>query len=240
MVLNREKGASPLYAQLEQFFKHEIERGTYQYGDIFPGEKALMDRYEVSRITVRQAVGNLTQAGYLQGKRGIGTVVIYRKIDEHIKGVISFSEEMRLHGIHMSTSYCEIDTVPADDTVAYHLNLGEGEACFRLVRVRCAEKKPVVYSLTYMPQSMNMPLDSACYMDSLYHYLSTEKDIVVATAKDTFEASLATKEIANFLQIQKGDPVFVRTRKSYTSQEALVEYTICYYPGDTYKYSIDL
>ncbi len=240
MVLNREKGAPPLYAQLEQFFKHEIERGAYQYGDIFPGEKALMDQYEVSRITVRQAVGNLTQAGYLQGKRGIGTVVIYRKIDEHITRVISFSQEMQLHGIHMSTSYCEVDTTPASDTVAYHLHLVEGEECFRLVRVRCAEDKPVVYSLTYMPKLMNMPLDRSCYMDSLYDYLSKEKSIVVATAKDTFEASLATQEIADFLHIQKGDPVFVRTRKSYTSQEVLVEYTICYYPGDTYKYSIDL
>ncbi len=240
MELNREKGAAPLYAQLEQFFKHEIERGAYQYGDIFPGENALMDKYKVSRITVRQAMSNLTQAGYLQGKRGIGTVVVYRKIDEHIEQVISFSEEMRRHGIHMNTSYCEIQEVSADDTVAYHLHIAEGSTCTSLTRVRCAEDQPIVYSLTYMPQEMEMPLDRTLYMDSLYQYLSSEKNIIVAKAKDTFEASLATKEIAKFLHIQIGDPVFVRTRKSYTMTNQLIEYTVCYYPGNTYKYSVDL
>ncbi len=239
-MLDRSKGAVPLYSQLEQLFKHEIERGKYQYGDIFPGEKKLTEVYEVSRITVRQAIANLAQAGYLQGHRGIGTVVVYRKIDEHITGVVSFSEEMRRHGILMKTSYCEVSEISADDAIAYHLRIGEGEPCTQLIRVRCAEDQPIVYSLTYMVKDMNMPLDKTLYMDSLYNYLSSEHGIVVAHATDTLEAGLATEEIGSRLQIHLGDPVFIRTRKSYTVAKRLIEYTICYYPGNTYKYTLDL
>ena len=92
-MLNHEKGAPPLYSQLESIIKMQIERGEYNRGDFLPTEKMLMDQYEVSRVTVRQAMAALSQAGYIKCSRGIGTEVIYEKIDEHMKSVISFTDE---------------------------------------------------------------------------------------------------------------------------------------------------
>ncbi len=88
-MLNHEKGAPPLYSQLESIIKMQIERGEYNRGDFLPTEKMLMDQYEVSRVTVRQAMAALSQAGYIKCSRGIGTEVIYEKINEHMKSVIS-------------------------------------------------------------------------------------------------------------------------------------------------------
>ena len=84
-MLNHEKGAPPLYSQLESIIKMQIERGEYNRGDFLPTEKMLMDQYEISRVTVRQARAALSQAGYIKCSRGIGTEVIYEKIDEHMK-----------------------------------------------------------------------------------------------------------------------------------------------------------
>lgn len=66
-----------------------------QKGDFLPTEKELMEKYELSRVTVRQAMTNLVQSGYARARRGIGTDVVYEKVEEQMEGVISFTEEMK-------------------------------------------------------------------------------------------------------------------------------------------------
>ena len=80
-MLNHAKGAAPLYSQLETILREQIESGEYTKGDVFPTEKMLMEQYQVSRVTVRQACAALINDGYIKSSRGIGTVVIYEKID---------------------------------------------------------------------------------------------------------------------------------------------------------------
>lgn len=108
--MDRNPGAPPLYAQLEQILKQQIECGTYKKGDFLPTEKELMEKYELSRVTVRQAMTNLVQSGYARARRGIGTDVVYEKVEEQMEGVISFTEEMKKHHIEMQTTYCQDGT----------------------------------------------------------------------------------------------------------------------------------
>lgn len=54
MILNREKGAPPLYSQVETILRTDIEHGKYNKGDSFPTENMLMEEYQVSRVTIRQ------------------------------------------------------------------------------------------------------------------------------------------------------------------------------------------
>ena len=240
MKLNKEKGSSPLYSQLEMIFKAQIESGEYVKGDLFPPEKSLIQQYDVSRITIRQAIDNLVQAGYLEPKRGIGTLVIFEKIDEYLKRVISFSEEMHQHGIEMSTRYCKVTSYKTDKFIANQLGCSEGDECVKLERVRCANDNPIVYSISYFRSALNMPLEELLYHDSLYEYLSKEKGIVIASAIDTLEAILADKEKANYLDIQTGVAVFKRTRKGYDPEGNLIEFSNSFYPGEKYKYSVEL
>ena len=91
LMIDRNPGAPPLYAQLESILKQKIEQGTYKRGDFLPTEKELMAEYQPSRVTVRQAVTNLVQSGYVRARRGIGTDIVYEKVEEHLERVISFT-----------------------------------------------------------------------------------------------------------------------------------------------------
>lgn len=239
-MLDRKKGAAPLYYQLENLFKEQIESGEYAKGDIFPTEKQLQELYHVSRVTVRQAVSNLVNEGYLMCSRGIGTTVIFEKIDENLKQVISFSDEMKQHGITMETSYCEITKEKAGKVIRMNLGLKEGEECYKLVRVRCAKGVPIVYSITYLNNTHQFPLHSQLYKNSLYKLLKEEYGVSVVKGQDTLEAVSANSEIGDFLRIEEGFPVFKRTRKTFDDKNDIIEYTVCYYPGDKYKYSVEL
>ena len=77
-------------------------------------------------------------------------------------------------------------------------------------------------------------------MESLYQFLQTNCNTKVVKGRDTLEAVASTAETSKYLSIPEGVPVFKRVRKAYEENGDIVEYTICYYPGDRYKYSVEL
>lgn len=239
-MLNFEKGSAPLYTQLEVILRKKIEHGEYNKGELLPTEKELMERYQVSRVTVRQAMALLAQAGYVKSQRGIGTEVIYDKIEEQMNKVISFTEEMKKHHITMQTSYCEMVKVYPDKIVAKNLDIPLTEPCYCLKRVRDVDGKPLVYTITYLKPVASFPLCSDCYKESLYQYLNEVHGIRIESGKDTLESALPSKEVQKRLQIQENMPVFIRTRKTFMSNGEVLEYSKCYYPGNRYKYTVKL
>lgn len=251
-MLNHEKGAPPLYSQLESIIKMQIERGEYNRGDFLPTEKMLMDQYEISRVTVRQAMAALSQAGYIKCSRGIGTEVIYEKIDEHMKSDISFTDEMKQHNITMETTYCRMEKIMPGTTVASALQIPLTDQCYCLTRVRSVQGRPLVYTITYMRDLVELPMDSQYYMESLYKYLGEVHEIRIVRGRDTLEAALPSLEVQKFLEIDAQMPVFKRTRQTFlpgedfpalhtSGKDGLVfEYSVCYYPGNRYKYTVDL
>lgn len=240
MILNREKGAPPLYSQVETILRTDIEHGKYNKGDSFPTENMLMEEYQVSRVTIRQAMTALSQAGYIMSRRGIGTEVTYEKIDEHMKSVISFTDEMKQHNITMNTSYCKMEKITPSTRVAMALEIPKTDFCYRLTRVRNVQGSPLVYTITYLKCVVELPLDEKYYMKSLYKFLKDTYQIVIEKGKDTLEAALPSEEVQAFLEIGPAMPVFKRVRKTYLPENEVFEYSICYYPGNRYKYTVDL
>lgn len=239
-ILKKGKGELPLYSQLEMILKNRIMGGEFPNGSTFPCERELMAEYKVSRITVRQALSNLSSAGLLEAHPGIGTLVVLDKINERLTGVKSFSEEMREHGIEMSTGKCECVMTVAPLDVSEVLGAGKGEKCFTLDRVRCAGGSPVVVSRTYILSKWDLECDASLYEQSLYAYLRDERKLIITGARDTFEAVSADSETAKLLQIRPGSPVLKRTRISFVNDKEVFEYTICHYAADKYKYTVEL
>src|SRR5579863_5096919 len=87
----------PLYHQLQAVLKAEIESGKWRPGDQLPTESQLTGLYQVSKITVRQALEELAELGYIRREHGRGTFVERRKFDEGPRELTSFTEEMRRH-----------------------------------------------------------------------------------------------------------------------------------------------
>ena len=239
MELTRNKGSIPLYAQIAQEIEEKIIKGEYAPGTIIPSEKQLQAAYMVSRMTVRMAVGDLVNKGYLECMRGIGTIVVYGKIEENLHQVTSFTEEMRQHGITMKTRYCTIESAEAPERVAKALGLSTGASVYRLVRVRCAEDVPMAYSVTFL-NIPGLPLDPSCYADSLYAFLAKEKGIRVSKGEDTLEAVMTDSTVEKMLDVSRHSPAFKRTRISYDQEGRKIEFSVSYYPGDKYKYSVTL
>ena len=63
------------YERIVSWVQTEIENGALSRGDKLPSENELMERFRVSRQTVRRAMEELTEKGIVEGRRGSGTYV---------------------------------------------------------------------------------------------------------------------------------------------------------------------
>ena len=238
--LDFEKGAQPLYYQIKQILKDKIENGEYRSEETIPSESELQEIFNVSRITVRQAINELVNEGYLSRKRGKGTIVVPHRIEEILSHIKSFTDEMIARGLKPSTSFAEISIVKAPKKVALALNISKGDEVYRVKRIRCADDEPIVVFDTYLIIRLDLPLDNSKYYGSLYELIDETNRVKVSKAIEYIEAIVASEDIADMLEIEEGAPVLKTVRTGFDSSRNPIEYTVCYYRGDKYRYFVSL
>ncbi|HFJ8521870.1 TPA: GntR family transcriptional regulator, partial [Enterococcus faecium] len=108
----------PLYLQLKEILKNKINTGEYPENTKIPAESELIESYEVSRITVRKAVEELVEEGYLLKKQGKGTFVNRHKVFRKIEYVMGFSESCKSNGFTPTSIVLERKIIPATEGMA--------------------------------------------------------------------------------------------------------------------------
>ena len=241
MQIDTHRGAPPLYLQVKNDLKRKIEEGIYPRGSLIPPEPQLEKMFHVSRITIRQAIMELVKEGYVNKKRGKGTSVTYSdKINENASAIRSFTTELEYRGMIPGTSYVSIESIPASKEIRDLLELAPQEKVYCLVRIRTANKKPIVLFQTYIPGRYDLSLKADDYKGSMYDIFDQKGIGRPVTIKETFSAMSSSKEIAQALGIDEQEPVLKRVRIAYDEHNQPIEYTISYYNGARYEYSIEL
>ena len=113
----------PLYAQIVESLKRDIENGVYNATERIPAEAELAKQYNVSRITVRRAVDDLVSQYLVEKKQGKGTFICRQKFAKDIKISRAFSEMCRHMNMKPGGQMLENKLVLADDKIQKQLNL---------------------------------------------------------------------------------------------------------------------
>lgn len=235
MILDR-GSAVPLYFQIYQQLLKQIHSGTLQPGQPIPSETELAGSLSVSRMTARQAVKALCDAGVTYSKRGLGTFVSGSKQVKTSTELLSFTQETKASGGRPASRLLAFEEVGANPEVAGGLHLGPKARVFRLKRVRIADSVPMSIEECFLPAKLCPKLlETFKPRASLYQVLSQSYGIHMTAADEVAEASLAHAEEARHLQIKKGSPVFVLTRISYAESSQPVEFVRSVYRGDRWK-----
>ena len=139
--------SSPLYHQLKQRIADDIEKGNYPVGSRIPPEHELENIYQVSRVTVRRALAELTADGLLERKQGKGTFVSEPSVNRDMKSIHSFHDSCRKSGKRAGTRVIRIAEKPADAADCAELGLSAGERVIETVRVWKADDIPVAVEI---------------------------------------------------------------------------------------------
>lgn len=235
MIIDK-KSPVPIYHQLEELVKNQIDTGQLQPDQAIPSEREFAEQYQISRMTVRQALTNLVNEGFLYRKKGTGTFVNKRKVEQVLQGLTSFSEHMLERGLTPSSQMISYETVPANKSVAEKLHIQPDEPVLRIERIRLADNVPMAIETTYMPSTLTTGLTKEQAMDSIYQYIEDDLGLTIKEAQQELEAILASSKNAKSLLIEKGSPVLRITQTSYLEDDTPFEYVKSLFRADRYRF----
>ncbi|MER2176778.1 MAG: GntR family transcriptional regulator, partial [Stenotrophomonas maltophilia] len=155
--MNSAHDHSPLYSRVETALATDISGGILTPGDQLPPEDQLIERFGVSRTTVRKAVENLVMRGLVEIRRGKGTFVAQRKITQELTELTGFVEDMQALGLTPTARLLDKQIVPADAHVARQLALPLGSLVMRIRRIRrirLANGAAMSFDETYLPREI--------------------------------------------------------------------------------------
>jgi GntR family transcriptional regulator len=231
--------ALPKYREIEEDLRYKILFGHWKPGDQIPTENELCEQYKVSRITIRKAINELENAGYLVGQSGRGTFITDWQQSLTEKPMLkSFTNEMYALGKKAITVDVELNATEADKIMAGILNIPLGHRILQLKRVRAIEGGVIIgYSINSFPFTHDFSTNPEDYFESFYEYLQ-RFGIFFTSAIDYLEATLPSQQIAKKLQIEPSDPVLKSVKISHSTDRLFTEYNICYYVGSEYRYYV--
>lgn len=227
--------SAPYYRQLYEILRKDIVEGERHPGDLLPSESELIDRFEVSRVTVRQAMDLLVQDGLVYRRRGLGTFVASPKIEQGLTQIISFSEDMRRRGFQAETAVLASYVMPAPQEIAEQLDIPAGEEIAYLQRLRLADGEPLSIESSYLVHRLCPGVLQGDYANEpLREALENKYDLRLVRATQVIRAIAASKEQAQKLAISPGDPLFFIERVSFSQYDRPVEFLQLAHRGDRY------
>jgi len=231
--MNAEHDRSPLYAKVEVALASDISAGTLLPNSQLPPEDRLIERFGVSRTTVRKAIENLVARGLVEIRRGKGTYVAQPKVTQELTELTGFVEDMQALGRTPTARLLDTRVVPADADIARQLAVPPGSLVMRIQRVRLADGIAMSFDETYLPRAIGEKvvthdLDA----EPIFSLLEDKYDLPLIEAEYRLEAVTAASEVAQALAIEPGDAVFLIERTSYTAGHCPIDYEKLHYRGD--------
>jgi len=233
--------AIPLYHQVKCILMEAIEAGQWQLGQQLPTENQFVEDFGVSKITIRQALQELADLGYVRREQGRGTFVAKTRFDQGPRELTSFSEEMQRHRLKASSRVLEQYIGKAEGQIAEALELRPGEPVFVLKRLRMANGEAMGIQTAHVPAGLVSGLVNENFEHaSLYEILQRRYGLQAARARESHFAALAEPVAADLLGIACGSPVLAAERVTLLSTGKPLEYVESVMRGDRYSIVLDL
>lgn len=229
----------PLYTQIKEILRDRILNGTYQAHDQMPSESELTKAFGVSRITVRQALGDLQKEGLIFKIHGKGTYVSKPKAFQNLAKLQGFGEAMTSMGYETLSRVVSQKVVPADKGVALKLSVDEGDLISEIRRVRYLNRSPISLDVTYVPKSVGERLakEDLAHRD-IFLILENDYGYSLGQAELQIEAMLADESLGRLIHLQEGSPVLRIERLTFTTDNQPLDFEYLYYRGDAFQYRL--
>ena len=180
----------PLSKQVADKLEALIEEGKYSVGDKIPTEVELMEIFQVSRNTIREAVQSLTSAGVLDVKQGDGTYV--RSSNRFNANMTMKYEQVSIDEISEARNSMEITIADLAAKRRTEEDMAKITACF----LKRKELSQVEKENTLADIQFHMAIAEACHNKIIYDLYQSLSDYMVEhIAERQADTSLEAAEI---------------------------------------------
>lgn len=231
--------SQPLYVQIKDRLRTQILDGTYQPHQQLPSEADMMAAFAVSRITVRQALGDLESEGLIFRLHGKGSFVSKPKAFQDLGRLQGFGEAMRQKGYETFAQVVGMRSMAPSPQVRERLQLGKRANVTELRRVRFLNREPISLDVSYLPAALGHRLarhDLAAR--DVFAILENDLGLHLGHADLEIGAALADAALAPLLKVEEGSSVLRIERTTHTQDGTPIDYELLYYRGDAFQYRV--
>ncbi|OWW19152.1 GntR family transcriptional regulator [Noviherbaspirillum denitrificans] len=229
----------PLHTQVRENLRERILDGSYPPHSRLPAESELGSIFGVSRITVRQALGDLQREGIIFRIPGKGTFVSRPKAYQELGHLEGFAQAMARMGHDIRNVVISHRLVEASAQVAERMQAGAGDTVSEIKRIRHLDDEPVSLEITYLPQDIGERLRSEdLERRDIFAILEQGYGIPLGHADIRIDAILADRTLAATLRVDEGAALLRLERLTHTSSGKPLDFEYLYFRGDAFQYRL--
>ena len=233
--------AAPRYYQVYVTLRQWVRDGTYAAGQQIPTEAELCRSFAVSRITIRRAIDELVQEGWLVRQQGRGTFVDIAAAQANVSvDVRQVLNQVAEFGARTSVRALRIAIVNPDEETRAALELDDEVQVQKGTHGRLLNGSPLGHVTTFIPLRVAARIDAAQLKGEPMLRLIERSGIRVGTAEQFIGATLAALEVAKALRVPVGSPLVKISRVVYDVRQRPIERVIALYRADRYHYRMQL
>jgi len=207
----------PLHRQLFLVLHDEILRGAMAPGDALPTEQALCDQFGVSRITVRRALADLAEQGYIGRRQGVGSFVRQRGGSDETPPVGSYMDGLRQAQFQTSIDVVEHELRRPPPSTGDALEATAEMLHILRVRRERRTHEPLMVTEAWLPTDLADTLSiSALRRKPLYELLSTA-GVVIDRMQHEITAEIAGPRNARLLNVAIGSALLRVNRLAFVA-----------------------
>ena len=234
--LHRTLSSQPLHRRLRSAIEGLVLSSTLKPGEVLPGERVLSDALDLSRVTVRKAVGALVDEGLLHRRHGAKTEVGSR-VEKSLSTLTSFSEDMAARGLQPGCIWISKQISRPSPAEMMALGVPAEAQVVRLRRIRTADGVPLALETSTVPRQFLPSPDLVA--DSLYAALE-QQGAMPQRAIQRMRSRAASLADAEHLRCPTGTPLLVMERRCFLVDGQTVEFSETRYKGDVYDFVFEL
>jgi len=230
----------PLYKQVEEHVTQLIVEQRWKPGEMLPNEFQLAGELNVSQGTVRKALNSLTAAKILNRRQGVGTFVSEHTGHHSLYRFFPLIADGKTPELPKA-ELLSVETQVATQQVVQALELELNAKVIVLSRRRILNDEFCIAETIFLPHKYFAILEQQPEVPhTLYHFYQTQFNLTVRDTRDSIKAVLATKQDAQMLGINVGEPLLEVTRVTHSLDNKAIEFRLSRCRSDNYHYLVEL
>lgn len=200
---------SAKYKQIVADLEKDLLAGVYNEVKKLPREEDLIEKYEVSRTTIRKAIAMLVNKGYVYQVQGSGIFIREASLQdyvslENLKGLTRDFPNKKIE-----SKLIELTIIQAEELLAKQMKCDVGDAIYFLKRLRVVNNEPFAVEYTYLNKNLIPYMSEEIAKKSIYSYINDDLKLSIGFADKVIYADKIDNEAAELLQLTDSDPALV-------------------------------
>ena len=228
----------PMHTQIREIIRRRVLDGTYPPHSQVPSESQMTEAFSVSRITIRQALGDLQKEGLIFKVAGKGSFVAKPKAFQNLSRLQGFGEAMAPSGYETFSQVLSMRQVAASEMVSRRLQVGLGDAVYEIQRLRYLNREPISVDQSYFPLALGERLaHEDLPTRDIFVILENDFGLHLTHADVQIEAISADEFLARQLRIAEASPLLRIERLTYADDKP-IDFEFLYFRGDAFQYRL--